>query len=405
MLTYLGSSLTEEEYISQRCKQDKGTGKGTKAALSNLKLFCQDQFDRELKTVLSDLKEETHRTQHIDSTLHFLQKFATWLGEPHHDLLMSPNAIGIRVPCRAKDLDSIKGYIIQARLFLRKVGGIPIDKDALSDYKISYPAPQEKEEPRPLLPSEFKIICDNQRNFRRQMLYRIKRGSEDRIGAMVQLKKKNFDTTKRPIEIFFSKYIMKKKNGISYNNTKYVLAEDEEPLLNLLERFDDEDLVFGTNKIVEQAVNNEDRAWSRLVTSNKVNLGERYIHSGKLKVTLHTIKSMTFTAACEAVDETYANAYGDHARYTKNYLRWTYEKKIEKFRKLESYISIYTKIVKVDEVSPKVIEENKSIKQMNLEKDELIVVLAEKLKDQTKKTPKEDLKKMMLKLLKENNLL
>ncbi len=348
MLTYLSSSLSEEEYIAQRTKQNRGTGKITRAAITNAKLFCQDQFNRELIIVMKDIREEVTKTNSIDISISFLQKFVTWMSKPHLDLKMPMNAMGKQALCIAKDLDTNKGYVIQIRLYMKKVGGIPITSDDLKG-EISYPAPTEKEPVEPLTLDEFKVICNAQRDFKRQMLYRIKKDCEARIGAMVQLRKKHFNIEVRPIEVFFPKHIVKKKNGISYSNTKYVITEDEDDLLKLLERYDDEDLVFGSNSDVERAVHNEERVWSRLVTS--IGFSERYAHNNRLKKQLHSIKAMTFTAAEEAVDETYANMYGDHARYTKNYLRWTKEKKIEKFRKLEKHISIYTNFENFDEVS------------------------------------------------------
>ena len=389
MLTYLSSNLSEDEYVSQRTKQSRGTGKLTKAALSNAKLFCKDQFNRELIIVLKDIREESQKTQTLETALTFLQKFANWMAIPHLELKMNPNAAGVCAPCRAKDLDSIKGYIIQMRLYMRKVGGIPVGREALTDYKISYPEPQDKEPLKPLLLEEFKIICDAQYDFKRQMLYRIKKGSEARIGAMVQLRKKHFDVSKRPIEIFFPKSIMKKKNGISHANTKYVIKEDEASLLKLLEMCDDEDLVFGTNELVWQAVNNEERAWSRLVC--KLGFTERYTHNGKLKTNIHSIKAMTFTAATEAVDETYANAYGDHAMYIKNYYRLTYEEKISKFKLLESRISIYTVIEKISD--SKLEKENEELKLKN------------KLKDKETKKSKSDYVELNIKYDKHDKML
>jgi len=115
-----------------------------------------------------------------------------------------------------------------------------------------------------MLLSEFKIICDHQRDFRRQMLYRAMKSFESRIGATIQLRKKHFNTEVRPIEVFFPAAIMKKKNGKSYSNTKYVISEDEEEVLQLLDGLKDTDLVYATSENIELAINNEEKTWSRL---------------------------------------------------------------------------------------------------------------------------------------------
>lgn len=342
-LSYLSSVLSEEEYLQQRFRQAPGTGRSTRGAINNAKMFCLDVYNRELIVVIRDIREEVHKNQNLDIALIFLQKLIDWSNEDHLDVFYPKTITPKRQPVYARDSATLRGYTSQMRLYLKKVGGIPISSEDVKDYKLSYPPEVDKEESVPITPEDFRLICDNQRSFRRQMLYRIKKDCAARIGAMVQLKKKNFDTTVRPIAVTFPKSIMKKKNGVSFTNIKFVIKEDEVPLLKLLAPLNDDDLVFGTTSNKELAINNEETAWKRLMI--KLNLAEKYPHNGRLKKSIHSIKAFTFTAAVDAVSETYAHAYGDHSMYTKTYLRWSNEKKIENFRKLEKSISIYTKII------------------------------------------------------------
>ncbi len=403
-LTYLSSTLSEQEYLDQRFKQAHGTGRVTQGAINNAKYYCQDMYNRELITIMKDIREEVEKTNHLDTAMTFLQKFINWMTEPHPHIRSSPTAChkdGRRI--MAKDVDVIKLYMSQMRLYMKKVAGIPITSEDIKDYKFSYPPPQDKEEAEPLELHQFKLIVDNETDFRRKMLYRIKRGAEARIGAMVQLRKKHFDSrayfeTKGeiPIKITFPKSIMKKSNGISHTNVKYVLKEDEEELLQLLDTISDEEsLVFGTNSDPEQARNNEEQVWLRKV--QKLGFTDRYKHNNRLKKNIHSIKAMTFTAAEEAVGLTYAHAYGDHSLYTKTYLRWNEAKKIQKFRLLEPHISIYTKLVKVHDAA-ETYEENKELKI-------IVHKLAETQKSATRKIPKKELKEMMMKLLEEHNII
>jgi hypothetical protein len=396
-LSYLTSSLSEEEYLDQRFKQAAGTGRVTRAAINNAKYFCEDQFNRELIIVMRDIRKEVIDTQNLDTALLFLQKLLTWSSEDHPYILTSPNACNKNgKPCYAKDAEVLKIYITQMRLYMKKVGGIPISAEDLKDYKLSYPPQQDKEEAEPLELREFKIICDNETDFRRRMMYRIMKDSEARIGAMVQLRKRHFNTEVRPIEVTFPKSIVKKSNGTSHTNTKYVIEEDTEDLLHLLSTISNDDsLVFGTNEIKEKAVQNEEGVWARKV--QRLGFTDKYTHNGRLKKNLHSIKAMTFTAAAEAVDLAYAHAYGDHAMYTKTYLRWNYEMKIKKFRQLEKHISIYTKTIQVHD-DTKLVEENIILKK-TLEN------IVEDVKSQTRQIPSDELKKIMLQLLKENNII
>jgi len=79
-LTYLSSTLSEEEYLEQRFKQAVGTGRVTRAAINNSKYFCKAEYNRELVIVMADIREEVLKTQHMDTALLFLQKLVTWSG-------------------------------------------------------------------------------------------------------------------------------------------------------------------------------------------------------------------------------------------------------------------------------------------------------------------------------------
>ena len=403
-LGYLTSTLSEHEYLAQRFKQAAGTGRVTRAAINNAKYFCQDQFNRELITVMRDIREEVVKTQNLDLAMIFLQKLINWSGEDHPHIITTGNACNKKgLPYHAKDSEVILVYISQMRLYMKKVAGIPISAEDVKDYKLSYPPPQDKEEAEPLEPSEFRLICDNETNFKRQMLYRIMKDCEARIGAMVQLRKKHFNTSSRPIEVTFPKSIVKKSNGVSHTNIKYVIEEDEEALLHLLSQIpDDNDLVFGTNEKREQSVNNEEQVWARNVQA--LGFTQRYEHNNRLKKNIHSIKAMTFTAAQEAVDLAYAHAYGDHSLYTKTYLRWNEEKKIKKFRQLEKLISIYTKTVEIHD-NEELLQENKNLKNTLQKHDSILETLVKEAKEKSKTILPSEIEAVLLEILKKNNII
>ena len=401
-LSYLSSVLSEEEYLEQRFKQDPGTGRTTRAAINNTKMFCLDVFNRELIVVIRDIREEVLKTQNLDTALIFLQKLIDWSSEDHPNVFYPKSRIPGNQSVYARDVLTIRGYTSQMRLYLKKVCGIPISSEDVKDYKLSYPPEVDKEEAEPISNEEFRLICDNQTDFRRQMLYRIKKDCAARIGAMVQLKKKNFDTTVRPISVTFPKSIMKKKNGIAFTNVKFVTLEDEVPLLKLLAPLNDDDLVFGTGPNKELAANNEETAWKRLM--KKIGLDERYAHSGRLKKSIHSIKAFTFTAAVDAVNETYAHAYGDHSMYTKTYLRWSTEKKIEKFRKLEKFISIYTTTVEVHD-NEELSQENNYLKSKINDIQEQLLRLGVEGKKRSQVKKSSDHVSELIKILKDSGIL
>lgn len=394
--------LSEEEYLTQRDKQSVGTGNGARTSLKNFGLFCKDVLKIEYSEVIEQLRNIKDYREQESKSLIVLQRFCNWLSVDHPDIFMVCK--GTRPPraCMKKDLDTVKGYVVQMRLYLRKVGGVRITAEDMADF-VTYPAPTDKEEKVPMLNNELRKIC-KYASPKRSLMYKIMKDCEARIGAMVQLRVKHFDTTKRPIEVFFPKSIMKKKNGVSYSNTKYVTQEDEDDLLDYLASFSDpESLVWGTNENKLTSLYAEERYWNRLMHNRHVNFPETYKHSGFLKKSIHTIKAFTFTAAEAAVNETYAHAYGDHWRYTKNYLRWTDEEKIAKFRLMEPHLSLYTKYEKVTD--SELIVENETLHDKLSQHDQILTDMVSKDLEKTEVKPDEKTRQMLIQLLKENNLI
>ncbi len=351
-LEYLSSTLSEEEYINSK---NLDVIIQIKSTLTNVKLFCKYSFNRDFYIVLADLKRESDRLGNNEHALVFMQKFVTWLHTEHPEIIIQYRKSSS--PFKVKKISSIRCYIGQLRLYLKRVGGIPISKEDVDD-GVNYPEEGEIQEAEPLTAKELRIIIDNQKSPRRKMLYKLTKDTCSRIRAMCQLRLENVNTDVRPIEITFPRHIMK---GKKMSSVKYVIKENEEDFLQFLKNYSNpRDLLFGTNENARSAVNNEEIIWRDLMI--KIGFDEKYRHNGRLKKNIHSIKAFTETAAEDAVDAFYANAYGDHTgrNYLAQYIRWSYEKKIKKFRKMEPLLSIYTKFVKVSD--DKLLEENDFLK-------------------------------------------
>ena len=167
-----------------------------------------------------------------------------------------------------------------------------------------------------------------------------------------------------------------------------------------MKKYGADDLVFLDNEDLEKAAKNEGTRWSNLV--KKLGFTEVYEHNGRLKKNIHSIKALTETAAEEAVDEAYANAYGDHKRYLPQYIRWSLEKKVAKFRAMEPLIALYTTEITND---PKLVEENNLMKNQLANHGEMLKVLSEKTKGQTSQIPDAKLKKLFEEILRENHVI
>lgn len=408
-LECLNDTLTHEEYLQKRTNKSYDTGNVVKCALSNMKIFLKESYDKELYIVIEELKEDFRNTGSIAKSLSLLQNYVNFITDDHPGLETPANALGNMRPWVPKSEASTRNYLAQLRIYLMHVGGVYIPADLLTQ-RIDIPYDtEESAEAEPLLPEEFRLILDNQGSLRRQVMYRVMKDTCSRIRAMCGLKKENFDTTayyesngKMPIMVTFPAKIMKKKSGKSSTVTKFISKETELALLSLLKKYKDDDLVFVDNPNLRLAAKNEGLRWKYLVKS--LGFTETYEKNGRLKKNIHSIKAFTETAAEEAVDEAYANAYGDHKRYLPQYIRWSLEKKIAKFRAMEPLIALYTTVQNVcnDEQLEK---ENRTLNETLATHDVILKELAEKTKGQSSQIPDAKLKRLFEEILRENNII
>ena len=233
----LSDTITEEEYLKERRARSHSSASVVQGVITNVKLFCSSEWNTDFYMVLAELKKDADETHNFRKSLVFFQKFVNWLHTSHPELQVPANHFGHFQPYKPKCVASIRNYVGQLRLYLKKVGGIEISSEQLDD-NITLPAQGEVEEAEPLTHNEFRHIVTNMRNQKRRMLYLIKKDTCSRIGAMVQLRRENFDVTIRPIVVTFPAHIMKKnKRGESRTVRKYVTTEPEYELLRLLEYF------------------------------------------------------------------------------------------------------------------------------------------------------------------------
>lgn len=369
----ISETLTEEEYLQERKARSESGASVLQSVLSNVKLFCIDQAEADFYMILSQLKRDADDTGKPLKTLAFFQRFVNWLHTPHPELKLPSNHFGHFEPYRAKSVVTIRNYMGQLRLYFKKVVGIEVTSEKLADH-ITYPAIGEIEEAEALTHDEFRHISNNIKKPNRHMLYLIQKDTCSRIGAMVQLRLENFNTDVRPIQVTFPAHIMKKnKRGESRTVVKYVIEENEDGLLQLLKNYSNpRDIIFGTNDNPKRALHNEEKFWNKLV--KRLGYTEVYRHNGRLKKNIHSIKAFTETQAEEAVDKFYADAYGDHDAYLKQYIRWNEAKKIKKFRTMEPLLNLFTIKEKIED--QKLIAENKYLKtKVEVMNDQLINVM------------------------------
>ena len=167
-----------------------------------------------------------------------------------------------------------------------------------------------------------------------------------RIGEVLQLKKKDFDMTKTPIEIHIPSFATKTKKS----RITFVTRETRPILQRRLNQLNPDELVFGTNDNIRTSVNTEISKFDYI--RNKIGntcprFLEKYDSNDRYKISLHSLRSFTATQCAEAVDESFAHGIIGHKKYLGQYIR-NQDKLAEKYLKSESYLMVYEKEVVVE---------------------------------------------------------
>jgi len=151
---------------------------------------------------------------------------------------------------------------------------------------------------------------------------------------LLQVRKKNVDTTKKRIKIRIEAENVKTRAGRSIWLTK----EAGNYLMTKLRNLDDNDLVWGTNENPILAGKNEATQFGYLC--DKVGYTEKYKSNNFRKITLYSFRSYFFGKASDVHREGYAHKMIGHGGYLPQYDRMSDEVKLEWFLKLEPELMI-----------------------------------------------------------------
>jgi len=337
-ISYINELWSREEFIEKAFKKGKSKGfeQFTSSMLRDLDRFCDHKYGKKTSEILIDLKKEQDRTKDPVYSLQFLQDYINWLEVDHPDILIKWNKNQKTArPIRKKAPLAIHNYVSRARKFLKMCGGIRLYDSDCSDFLV-YPADENDEEAEPLQKEELRIIIESIANPRRRAMVMFMKDTRARILETMRMKKKYFDLSTSPITVTLPRSITK---GKKMKRIVYLTRESEPIIKHILKDLDDEDLVFTDNPLSENARDNEELIWRRLM--RRLKFDEKY-ENGFLKKNLHSIGAFCITQIKEATkDVDYAHGYGGHTRYLQQYIRLTEERKIELFREAEPYLSIY----------------------------------------------------------------
>ncbi len=196
-----------------------------------------------------------------------------------------------------------------------------------------------------------------------------------RPGELLQVRKKDVDTSKKRIKIRIEAENVKTRSGRSIWLTK----EAGSYLMTRLRNLNDNDLVWATNEDFSYAEKNESTQFSKCC--DKAGYSEKYKSNNFRKITLYSFRSFFFGIASDVHREGYAHKMIGHGGYLPQYDRMSDEKKLEWFLELEPKLLI--------DKSLRLQEENKiqsqKIKELESDKDQRITQLETHLLELTKR--------------------
>ncbi|GKS66873.1 hypothetical protein YTPLAS73_04200 [Nitrosarchaeum sp.] len=331
-MSYIPETNTRDEYLNS--KSAVNTRKMAESSLAQFGKFTESEYHKTPEEIISDLKEDDKALEKIYTVLN---KWITWLGQDHPEIITYLGKYkNIKKTFKAIHPNTQKQYLNHIKGFLEDVGGFDINSRRLRK-RVRLPKAEE-EEPEPLTKEELRILLDNCSNKKKIMLMLMK-DSGMRIGEVLQLKKKDFDMNKTPIEIHIPAFATKTRKS----RTTFATRETRHILQRRLNQLNEDELVFGTNDDVRKAVNTQisELDYMRYKIGNSCpRFLEKYDSNGRYKITLHSLRSFTATQCAEAVDESFAHGIIGHKKYLGQYIR-NQDKLAEKYLRAESNLMIY----------------------------------------------------------------
>ena len=155
-----------------------------------------------------------------------------------------------------------------------------------------------------------------------------------RPGELLQVRKRDVDTTQKRIKIRIEAENVKTRSGRSIWLTK----EAGKYLMAKLRVLEGDDLVWARNENPSFAEKNESTQFSNLC--DKAGYSEKYKSNNFRKITLYSFRSYFFGKASDVHREGYAHKMIGHGGYLPQYDRMSDEKKLEWFLELEPKLII-----------------------------------------------------------------
>jgi len=337
MSSFLIKQKTKKSFEDKISKLAQKTKANIYASENSFKRFCLEFYDgRNSKEIFSELNILKGEEQ-VDALREVLQNWIDW--QYSNGSLTS----GVQ-----QYLSKIK------RVFSHN--GVKIhlsDFDEPLEFK-----PKVKEELHELTVEEIQNIFKFA-NPKKMGFYLALSCSGARPSELLQVRKKDVDTSKKRIKIRIEAENVKTRSGRSIWLTK----EAGSFLMTKLRGLNDSDLVWATNENFSYAEKNESTQFSKIC--DKAGYSQKYKSNNFRKITLYSFRSFFYGKASDVHREGYAHKMIGHGGYLPQYDRMSDEKKLNWFLELEPKLIIDSTV--------RLREENKlkeqKIKKLESEKD------------------------------------
>ena len=342
-MSYLQNKITIEQYLISIINFSKKNHVGS--VLNTFNIFCNQKYSKSSQQILDDLSDEINKTHSNDKVYVLFNHFKDWLLVDHPEIVyyFGKNQ-SLKKTIKARHPNTVQLYLIKIRSIFEEIGNIEINS-RLFNKRVKVPKAEE-EEPEPFTKEQIRLLLDRCSNHGK-LKYMVLKDTGCRIGELVQIRKRDIDVSKSPMEI---------KIQASYTKTKrsriaFVTRETDPMLKRLLNKKQDNELVFGTSENNYVAAGTEKTLFAyyrKELAKDYPEFGEIYRSNGRHKKTVHSIRSFTATQCTEAIDETWGHGYIGHKKYLGQYIR-NQDKMVEMFQRSENHLMIYESVEVVDQ--------------------------------------------------------
>lgn len=355
-MSILQKTRDKESYFEKISTLSSGTKDGIRVSLNGFERFCQAKYKMSTEQVIEELNS-LPAEQKEDAIYEVLQAFV--------------NHLTGKVAS-----SSVRQFCGRVRHYLAYRLSVKIHAEDIKE-NIKFPKAL-KHKNYVLTQEDVKKILDYA-SYQRRALYMFLSSTGVRIGEACQLRKRDFEQSKRYKIMIQASYAKTRTARITFMS-----KEAEKYVKPILDKLSSNDLVFGLNEVPEKAVLNEEMYFLRL--RKVAGLTERY-EAGISKITLHTLRSF-FISKCEKIHEGLGHALAGHDRYMQEYERFTDEELLEFYLKVEPSLGIYSQPTKIEmELKEQLEKERAKVANLENRMNALDVILTEmqkKIQNQSK---------------------